>query len=140
MERLDQYLIGIVVTHFAVVLVHSVAHLYLGVVPALPDAAFILVAIMGGPLVALLILRANRPFASGLLAVLMGAAFAYGFDSHFLAAGPDHVLLVTSDLRTALFVVSAAVIGVLELAALLLAALAFAAAVRSLSAPAGPRA
>ena len=140
MERLDQYLIGIVVTHFAVVLVHSVGHLYLGIVPALPDAAFILVVIVGGPLVALLILRANRPFASGLLGVLMGAASAYGFDIHFLAAGPDHVLLVAPDPQTALFVVSAAVIGVLEVAALLLAALAFAAAARSPSALAGPRA
>lgn len=140
MERLDRYLIGIVLAHFVVVMVHSVSHFALGILPAAVDAGFIIVVFIGGPLILLPVLRVNRLFAVGLLATLMGAALAYGFNSHFVASGPDHVSLVVSDPWTAVFVGTAAVLGVLEIASMVLAVAVLRAAAKTPSAPAGPRA
>src|SRR3989442_13186464 len=91
MERFDRYLIGLVLAHFIVTLVHATAHFALQIVPAGLDLVFIVGVILIGPLVALVILRFNPPLAAGLLAVLMGASLVYGMASHFLVAGPDNV-------------------------------------------------
>jgi hypothetical protein len=53
--------------------------------------------------------------AGGLLAVLMSSAFVYGFQSHFLAEGPDHVALIAGNPWTDVFAVTAAIIGALEI-------------------------
>src|SRR5207247_2078350 len=96
MERLDRYLIGFVLAHFLVTLVHATAHFALQIVPVGLDLAFILGVILIGPLVALVILRFNPPLAAALLAVLMGASFVYGLVSHFLVPGPDKVGFIRS--------------------------------------------
>src|SRR5213080_2006400 len=119
MERLDRYLIGFVLAHFLVTLVHATAHFALQIVPVGLDLAFIVGVIWIGPLVALVILRFNPPLAAGLLAVLMGAAFVYGLVSHFLVAGPDNVAFVGAQTWTVLFVGTAFLLGVLEVGCLL---------------------
>jgi general stress protein CsbA len=101
--------------------------------------AFVLGVILIGPLASLPILRVNRPLASGLLAVLMAAAFAYGFQSHFLIAGPDNVSVVATNVWTLVFVVTAMGIGVLELVGIGVAAILFVRAVRNPSGHLGPR-
>src|SRR6058998_906797 len=131
MERLDRYLIGFVLAHFLVTLVHATAHFALQIVPVGLDLAFILGVILVGPLVALVILRFNPPLAAGLLAVLMGAAFVYGLVSHFLVAGPDNVAFVGAQTWTVLFVGTAFLIGVLEVGCLLVAVIAFWAVART---------
>ena len=135
MERLDRYVIGFVLAHFLVTLVHATAHFALQIVPVGLDLAFILGVILIGPLVALVILRFNPPLAAGLLAVLMGASFVYGLVSHFLVPGPDNVALIGSSTWTALFVATASLLGFLEASGLLVAVIAFWTAART---PSGP--
>jgi general stress protein CsbA len=135
MPRLDRYLIGLVLGHFVVNLVHASAHVALQILPAGLDLAFIVGVILIGPLVALVIMRFNRPLATGLIAVLMGAAFVYGLTSHFLVSGPDNVSLVGSQSWTVLFVGTAVTLGVLELGSLLVAVIVFWAATRTPSEP-----
>src|SRR5947209_11686452 len=94
MERLDWYLIGLVLAHFVVSLVHATAHFGLQILPAGLDLVFILGVILIGPIVVLVLLRFNPPLAAGLLAVLMGASFVYGIVSHFLVLRPDTVTLI----------------------------------------------
>src|SRR5437899_9023320 len=94
MERLDRYLIGLVLAHFVVNLVHATAHFGLQILPAGLDLVFILGVILVGPIVALIILRFNPPLAAALLAVLMGASFVYGLVSHFLVPVREHVTLM----------------------------------------------
>src|SRR5438132_11255305 len=91
MERLDRYLIGVVLAHFVVNLVHATAHFGLQILPAGLDLVFILGVILIGPIVALVILRFNPPLAAALLAVFIGASFVYGIVSHFLVPRPASV-------------------------------------------------
>jgi hypothetical protein len=136
MERFDRYLIGLVLVHFIMTLVHATAHFALQIIPAGIDLVFIVGVILIGPLVALVILRFNPPLAAGLLAVVMGASFVYGLVSHFLVAGPDNVAFVGSQTWTVLFVGTAFLLGVLEVGCLLVAVIAFWAAARTPSEPA----
>src|SRR5437899_12479859 len=135
MERLARYLIGLVLAHFVVNLVHATAHFGLQILPAGLDIVFILGVILVGPIVALIILRFNPPLAAALLAVLMGASFVYGLVSHFLVPGPDNVTLIGSQTWTVRFVVAAFLLGFLELEVLLVAVIAFWAAARTPSEP-----
>ncbi len=135
MERLDRYLIGLVLAHFIVTLVHATAHFALQILPAGLDLAFILGVILIGPIAALVILRFNPPLAAGLVAVLMGASFVYGIVSHFLVPGPDNVALIGSQGWTVLFVATAFLLGVLELGSLMVAVIAFWVAARTPSEP-----
>ena len=138
MQRLDRYLVALVVTHFAVTLAHAGSHFALQILPTGLDLVFILSVITIGPIVGLLVLRFNRILAGGLLAVLLAASFVYGFYSHFLAPGPDNVTLVISQSWTVVFVVTAAMIGALEIAGVVLAAAVFWGAAKTPSEPAGP--
>src|SRR2546426_11776015 len=100
MERLDRYLIGLVLAQFVVNLVHATAHFGLQILPAGLDLVFILVVILVGPIVALVILRFNPPLAAGLLPVLIGASFVDGSVGPFLAPSPPNVTLLGAPNRT----------------------------------------
>ena len=140
MNRLDAYFIGLVFAHLGVVLVHTITHLALQILPAPPDTAFILGVILIGPVATLPILRFNSSVASALLTVVMSAAFAYGFPGHFLIAGPDQVAIVGSNGWTLLFVATAVGIGILELASIAVGVTLFGRSVRNPSGhPARPR-
>jgi hypothetical protein len=128
----------LVVAHFAATLVHSASHFALQILPTGLDLAFIFAVITIGPIVGLLVLRFNRILAGGLVAVLLAASFVYGFYSHFLAPGPDNVTLVISQSWTVVFLVTAALIGALEIAGGVVAAAVFWTAARTPSEPAGP--
>src|SRR2546426_12755244 len=135
MERLDRYLIGLVLANFVVNLVHPTAHFGLPILPPGLDLLFIVGVILVGPIVALIILGFNPPLAAGLLAVLMGASFVNGIVSHFLVPSPDNVTFLGSQTWTVLFVATAFLLGVLELGVLLGAVIAFWAAARTPSEP-----
>ena len=129
--------------HFAITLVHAGSHFALHILPTGLDLVFILSVITIGPIVGLLVLRFNRILAAALLAaallaVLLAASFVYGFYSHFLSPGPDKVTLVISESWTIVFVVTAAMIGALEIAGVVVAAAVFWADARTPSEPAGP--
>lgn len=138
MKRLEWTLVSLVLAHLAVVVVHTIAHVALRVVPGPADAAFIVGVIMIGPVVALPFLRLHRLLAAGLLVVAMVAAFAYGFQGHFLAPGPDNVAIVAADSWTLVYVLTGVVLGALEVLTAIAAAALFARTVRTPSAPGGP--
>src|SRR2546427_1495622 len=102
MERLDRYLIGLVLANLVVNLVHATAHFGLQILPAGLDLVFIVGVILVGPIAALVILRFNPPLAAGLLAVFMGASFVYRILGHFLVSRPDHVTLIGPQTLTGL--------------------------------------
>src|SRR3989475_12690169 len=97
MNRLESYFIAFVFAHLGMVLVHTIAHLWLQILPAPPDTAFILAVIFIGPVPTLPLLRFNRTLASALLPPVMAPAFVYGFHTHFLIAGPDQRATVSPD-------------------------------------------
>lgn len=130
MNRLEGLFVALVFVHLAVVLVHTLGHLALQILPGPADTAFILAVIMIAPVTTLPILRFSRPLASGLLAVTMAAAFAYGVQGHFLAPGPDNVPL-GPDPWTLVFVATGVILGGFELAAVIVAAAVFRRAVRT---------
>jgi len=131
MNRVDASFIALVFAHLGAVLVHTVAHLALQILPAASDTVFILAVILIGPVATLPILRFSPTLASALLAVVMVGALAYGFQGHFLLAGPDHVAIVGSDPWTLAFVATAVVIGVLELASIAVAVRLFGRSIRN---------
>src|SRR2546430_8746155 len=114
MERLDRYLIGLVLANLVVNLVHATAHFGLQILPTGLDLVFIVGVILVGPIVALVILRFNPPLAAGLLAVFMGASFVYGVVSHFLVPGPDNLTLIGAQTRTVLFLPAPLLTGLLQ--------------------------
>jgi hypothetical protein len=128
----------LVLAHFAVTIVHASSHFALQILPTGLDLVFILAVITIGPIIGLLVLRLNRVLAGATLAVLLAASFVYGFYSHFVASGPDNVSLVLPQSWTVVFVVSAALIGALEAAGVVLGATVFWTAARTPSEPAGP--
>lgn len=130
MNRLEGLFLAVVFAHLGAVLVHTIAHLALQVLPPPADTVFILGVILIAPVATLPLLRLNRLLASGLLAIVMAASLAYGVQGHFLAPGPDHVMIVASDPWTLVFVATGAVIGILEVAGVIVAAALFSRAVR----------
>lgn len=121
MAPLMRYLVLVVLVHFLVVVVHSASHFVLGIIPGPLDSAYIVAVIIVGPLAALLLLRTNPGWGAAILAGLMIASFAYGIDSHFLASGPDRVVIAPAQPWSAVIVGSAALLGVLEIAGFVLA-------------------
>jgi uncharacterized membrane protein YhaH (DUF805 family) len=137
-NRLEWTLIAFVLAHLVAVVTHSIAHSALQITPEPADTVFIVAVIMVAPVAALPVLRFHRLLASGLLVVAMVAAFAYGFQAHFLVPGPDHVAVVSSDPWTVAFGGTAAVIGAFEVAAALVAATLFSRTIRTPSGPGEP--
>ncbi len=140
MALLTRCLVLVVLAHFAVVVVHSASHFALGIVPGPLDSAYIVAVIVVGPLAALLLLRTNPTWSAAILAGLMIASFAYGIEHHFLAGGPDHVVIAPAQPWSAVFVGSAAVLGILEIAGFVLAIAVLWRVLRTPSAPSVRRA
>src|SRR5439155_24866193 len=111
MERLDRYLIGLVLANLVVNLVHATAHFGLQILPADLDLVFIVGVILVGPIVALVILRFNPPLAAGLLAVFMGASFVYGIVSNVLVPGPVNGTFIRSNTWTVLYLATYLLLG-----------------------------
>src|SRR2546428_10426096 len=96
MERLDRYLIGVVLAHFVVNLVHATAHFGLQILPAGLDLVFILGVILIGPIVALVILRFNPLLAAGLLRGPVGGPLAGLLGGPFPRPRAAHLSLAQS--------------------------------------------
>lgn len=137
-NRLAGWIFVLVFAHLAAVVLHTIAHVALQITPGPADTVFIVGVIMIAPIAALLLFRFSDLLGSGLLAVAMIAAFAYGVYGHFLAPGPDNVTMVAADARTLVFVGTGIGIGTLEIATVMAAAIVFAWTIRTLPAPAGP--
>src|SRR5688572_3318609 len=100
LNRLVRVIAALVSVHLALVVVHTIAHVGLQIMPGQADTVFIVGIIMIAPVAALLLFRFADLLGSGLSVVSMIAAFAYGFYGHFLAPGPDDVAIVPSNAWT----------------------------------------
>ncbi|HEX9340989.1 MAG TPA: hypothetical protein VF992_07475 [Thermoplasmata archaeon] len=138
MERLGSILIGLVVMHLAVTIVHAASHAALQILPAGFDLAFIVAVIWVGPVAALGLFRSRPALAAALIAAFMAASFTYGFYNHFVGASPDNVSVVLGEPWTLVFVGTAAVLGCLELASAFVATLVLRRVARIPSGPAAP--
>ncbi len=138
MDRLARVLVALVVLHLAVTVLHAAAHAALQILPAGVDLAFIVGVILVGPVAAAGLLRFQRLVASVLAAVFMALSFVYGVYNHFLVTGPDHLSIVSSEAWTAVFVISGATLGVLEIATAVVALVVFRSSSRTPSGPAEP--
>lgn len=86
------YAIGVVLIHFAISLVHGLAHSHLGISLSGAQQVFVAVIITAAPLMAGYLLWKNHLRVGGtLLAASMAGALIFGVYFHFIAPGNDNV-------------------------------------------------
>ena len=112
------FAIGIVLIHFAINLVHGMAHKHLAIGLDLFQKIFVAAVIVVAPLyAAYLIWKGNLRVGGVLLAVSMAGALVFGVYYHFILPGPDHVthinLPMSLDMRD-IFDVSAVLLALFE--------------------------
>jgi hypothetical protein len=84
--------IAVVLIHFVILVLHSIAHSRLGIPLSGTQELFIGVVVVALPLVAALMLwKGDRRCGSALLAASMAGALTFGVYFHFILSGPDHV-------------------------------------------------
>ncbi|HKZ99008.1 MAG TPA: hypothetical protein VJ326_05410 [Thermoplasmata archaeon] len=121
MKTRTAWILSIAAAHTGVTFLHAVVHVLVDVIPGLVDGAFIVVVIIVGLPVGAVLAWRSHPAAPWVFGGTAGAAFVYGFLSHFLFAGPDHVASVGSAGWGSAFLGTSAVLGALEIAGLLAA-------------------
>jgi FtsH-binding integral membrane protein len=105
--------------HFAVSLLHGVAHAEAAVYLSVLGDLYVFVVILIAPLVALFWLSRSLRWGGGLLALAMVGSLIFGLVSHFLLPGIDNVTQVPG-LWRAHFEISAYLLALLEAAGTLL--------------------
>ena len=101
---------GLVVFHFLVVVLHSIAHEVLSIKATPAQLAFIIPVIIVAPVVAGLLLLKSERMGALLLAISMTGSFFFGLYYHFIANTIDHVAHVARlqpAFWTATFIVTA---------------------------------
>ena len=91
MRTLKRIAITVVVIHFAVVVLHSIAHQLLSVNASPAQLAFIFPVIIVAPVVAGFMLPKFEKFGTVLLTVSMIGSFIFGVYYHLVADTIDHV-------------------------------------------------
>ncbi|HEX8922475.1 MAG TPA: hypothetical protein VF766_13465 [Pyrinomonadaceae bacterium] len=90
-RRLKLTALWLVVFHFVIVVLHSIAHEVLAVKATAAQLAFIILVIILAPLIAGLMLRKLRRAGAVLLTASMLGSFVFGLYYHFIADTIDHV-------------------------------------------------
>jgi hypothetical protein len=86
------YAIGVILIHFAISVVHGLAHSHLGIRLSAAQQAFVAVVITAAPLMAgYLLWRSNLRAGGAMLAASMAGALIFGVYYHFIATGADNV-------------------------------------------------
>ena len=110
-----QVLAAIVLTHFAISVLHGQAHSGAQVPLPIAGALFVYIVILAGPIAGLTVAR-WRPRAGALIvAGSMFGALVFGLVNHFIVDGQDHVAQVAVEWRT-LFGTTAVLLAVSEAA------------------------
>jgi hypothetical protein len=110
-----------VLAHAAVALIHSAAHVVLNVKLSAWQNVYVWAVIILLPLVAAALLRRRTRGGFALLAASMLGSLAFGVYYHFIDRGGDHVLAHGPGFWPATFLVSAALLALVEAAAVLVA-------------------
>ena len=90
-RMLKRTALGVVVFHFVVVVLHSIAHEVLSVKATPAQLAFIFPVIIVAPVVAGIMLLKFEKFGTVLLTASMIGSFVFGVYYHFIADTIDHV-------------------------------------------------
>ena len=114
-------LTALVVLHLVISIAHGTAHDGAHVPMSLAAKAFVVLVVVGAPLVGLALLWWKPQAGSWVIASAMAGSFAFGVVNHFVFTGPDHVARVAADWRP-LFASTALLLALTEAMA---AALAF---------------
>jgi hypothetical protein len=102
-------LVGIVLTHLLISIVHGQAHTGAQVALSPAAAAFVYIVILAGPLAGLAVLAWRPAAGAWIVAASLAGSLVFGLINHFIIAGPDRVDHVAADWRT-LFSVTAALL------------------------------
>jgi hypothetical protein len=107
------WLIGVVLAHLGVSVVHGAAHQTARVFLSTGATVFVAIVIIAGPLVGLAMLRPRPAVGAGIVAATMAASLVFGVVNHFVVASPDHVSHVDPGVRP-LFSTTAVLLVVTE--------------------------
>jgi len=107
------WLIGIVIAHLLISILHGSAH-EKAHVPLSPAAnIFVLTVILAGPLLGLALLWPSQRIGVSLIALTLVGSLIFGLVNHFIFASPDHVTHVDPQFRT-LFTTTAVLLAITE--------------------------
>ena len=126
MVFLDRWVVHLAAAHTIVVVIHSAAHVTLGILPSTPiDIAIIGGVIFAGPIVAAVLVMSRLALRIGrsLFFVSMLGSLIYGALSHFALPGPDNVALLTPEGMGLVFIATTAVLAIIEGIGVILGAL-----------------
>ena len=90
-SKLKQRALVLVAFHFLMVVLHSIAHEVLSIKATPVQLAFIILVIIGAPVVAGLLLLKSERMGATLLVISMTGSFFFGLYYHFIAHTIDHV-------------------------------------------------
>lgn len=114
-SRVARAATAIVLAHVVPLVLHTVAHFALGIIPGLVSIAFIALVITLAPvLAAVLSWTRHRRIGAWLLLASMSGSLIFGLYNHFVAHSPDHVSQVPAGGWGALFGISAILMSATE--------------------------
>jgi fatty-acid desaturase len=106
---------GLVALHFAIVLAHGTAHRQMEIGLETWQQAFVAVAILVGPLMAVVVLWTSwKKLGAILLAVCMLGASAFGIFYHFLFPSADSIFFLKPSGWDEWFVITALLLATIE--------------------------
>ena len=114
------WLVGIVLAHLLISLVHGSAHTNAHVALSPAATVFVFAVILAGPLVGLALTWVSRPIGAAVVAVTMAGALIFGVINHFVLSSPDHIAQVDPQWRP-LFATTAVLLAATEALASVLA-------------------
>ena len=112
MQRVPVVAVAVAI-HTAIAIVHGAAHAALGILPPPLDAVFILAAVYVLPVASVLLIPRD-PRAWWVLAIALGAAFAYGAASHFVLSGVDNAVRLPAGGWSAVFLATTVGLAIFE--------------------------
>jgi len=115
------WLMGTVLVHLVVSMVHGVAHTQANVPLSLAANLFVYIVILAGPLIGLALTWWTPRLGGWLIALSMAGSLVFGLVNHFVLTSPDHVAHVDPQWRS-LFATTAVLLAVTEALGVVLAA------------------
>jgi hypothetical protein len=107
------WLAAVVIAHLGISMVHGQAHDGAHVPLSYAATLFVFIVILAGPIAGLALTWLSKQIGGWVIALTMAGAFLFGCLNHFVLAGPDHVMHVTSAWRP-LFTMTAILLAATE--------------------------